>query len=253
MRIFITLLFLILHYLSVGQHAVNGVILNDKNEKIPFCHVYNSTLDMGKVSDKHGKFSLIAERGDTVFISSVGYQSVALIIEPEHQLNFLKVVLPQDSILLPSITIYADPNYRVPLSTQGGPMQLFGMERRSTKSPIKAGDVGFGVTGVDGIPLPGVVMFGPLTYFSKDEVEKRKAAEAYEETRQTITYQRFIAQDSVRQKLQRLYEIDSAQYDIIIVRLNRQFPGIQKQYNPVEIWNWLLAHFDRTAPIVKGF
>ncbi len=247
----LTLLFI--QHLALGQHALNGLILNGDDEKIPFCHVYNSTLEMGKVSDRHGNFSVLAERGDTVLISSVGYQPVAIIIAPEHLLNFLKVVLPQDSILLPSITIYADPYYKVPLNTQGGPMQLYGIQRKTAGKTIEAGDIGFGITGVDGIPLPGVVMYGPITYFSKDEREKRQAQEAYQETRQTITYQRFIAQDSVRGKLQALYDVDSAQYDRIIVRLNRQFPGIQQQYNPIEIWNWLLTHFDRTAPIIKGF
>lgn len=210
-------------------------------------------MGLGKVSDKNGKFAITAQKGDTLHFSYVGFKSLELPINSIHLVTFLKITLPEDSLVLPSITIYADPNYHVPLNMKGEPIIIPGFNDHKSENPIKPGSIRGGATGVGGVPLPGAVIYGPITYFSKDEREKRKAEEAYQETRETITYQKFIVQDSVRSKLCELYRLDSAQYDQVIVRLNRQFPGIQKQYNPIEIWNWLLMHFDRSAHIIRDY
>ncbi|MEQ9307421.1 MAG: carboxypeptidase-like regulatory domain-containing protein [Marinoscillum sp.] len=228
--------------------------MEDENqEAIGFCHVYNETLDLGKVSDMQGKFTLTAAKGDTLKFSYVGYKPLKVVITPSHLVNFMKVTLPRDSVMLPSITIYSDPYFKVPLNVKGEAIFIQGVSLVNPPPPIKAGDASFGATGVGGVPVPAVGIEGPITYFSRDEREKRKATEAKEETRETITYQKFIAQDSVRNKLTNMYALDSAQYDEVIRRLHQQFPGIQKTYRPNEIWNWLLHHFDRTAPIVKEF
>ncbi len=210
-------------------------------------------MDMGKISDKNGNFSITARKGDTLEFSYVGYKTLDVPINSIHLVNYLKIVLPEDSLLLPSITIFADKQYRVPLNLKGEPIIMPGVNDRVSDNPIKAGSVRPAPTGVGGVPIPGATIYGPITYFSKDEREKRKAVVAYEETRETITFQKFIVQDSIKNKLCSLYKLDSSQYDKIVVRLNEQFPGIQRQHNPAEIWNWLLMHFDRSAPIIKDY
>lgn len=233
---------------------VTGRVQDEQEDAIGFCHVYNKTLEMGKVADMHGRFQVTVRKGDTLEFSYVGYQSLELVVRSVHMVNFLSITLPEDSILLPSITIYADPNYKVPLNIQGEPIFIEGVSIEGELQPVKPGTIGIGAQpGVGGVPVPGAVIYGPISYFSKEEREKRQAAEAYKETRETITYQMFIAQDSVRNKLCDLYELDSSQYDQVIRRLHRQFPGIQKTYRPEEIWNWLLSHFDRTVPVVKRY
>lgn len=237
-----------------AQSVVRGKVVNAENENIGFCHVYNITMGLGKVADINGLFSLTARKGDTLKFSYVGYQSLEIPVKSIHVVNFIKVTLPEDTIELPSITIYADPNYRVPLSIQGEPLLIPGLSLTEKREPIKAGDIrpGAGI-GPGGIPGGGATIYGPITYFSKDEKEKRKAEEAREETAKTITYQKFIAQDSVSAKLCMIYKLDSAQYDEVIIRLHQQFPGIQRSYRPTLIWNWLLTHFDRTVPLIKNY
>lgn len=237
---------------GTAQNTIKGIVRDQAGEPIGFCHVVNETMGMGKVSDQNGRFEITTRKGDSLRFSYVGYETHDLEVNSIHLVNYLEVTLPQDSVLLPSITIYADPNFRVPLNIQGEALIIEGVSITEKKEPIRAGDIRIGASpGVGGVPVPGATIYGPITYFSKDEKERRKAEEARAETRKTITYQKFIAQDSVRQQLSALYKLDSATYDRIIVRLNRQFPGIQRQYNPKEIWNWLLVHFDRTVPVIK--
>lgn len=237
-----------------SQNTLKGRVQDDTQSAIGFCHVFNKTLELGKVADMHGRFEVTVRKGDTVEFSYVGYQPLQLIIEPVHMVNFISVTLPEDSVLLPSITIYADPSYKVPLNIKGDPIFIEGVSIEGELKPIKPGTIGIGAQpGFGGVPVPGAVIYGPITYFSRDEREKRKAEEAIRETRETITYQKFIAQDSVRNKLCALYELENEEYDQVIRRLHRSFPGIQKTYRPEEIWNWLLTHFDRTVPIVKRY
>ncbi|WP_170148001.1 carboxypeptidase-like regulatory domain-containing protein [Marinoscillum furvescens] len=249
----IVVIFLLGAVTVMGQHSVTGKVENEKEEAVGFCHVVNRSTGLGKVSDIHGNFKIMARRNDTLEISYVGHQTLTLPVTNDMLVNFVKVTLPIDTIQLPKITIYADRYYKVPLNIKGPAIHIPGVTITNPPDPIKPGDVTLGASGVGGVPVPAATIHGPITYFSKDEREKRAALEAYEETRETITYQKYIAQDSVRKKLSAIYGLDSAEYDQIIVQLHQQYPGIQKTYHPNEIWNWLLAYFERTVPFVKGY
>lgn len=246
-RFFLLAIFITTATLVQAQHTIKGVVQDLNDEPVGFCHVVNKTFGIGKVSDRHGKFEISARKGDTLHFSYVGFKSLALTIESVHLVNFMKITLPEDSLLLPSITIYADPYYKVPLNLKGEPIVMSGITVDDMTQEIKPGSVRAGAPGMAGVLSPGVTLYGPITYFSRDEREKRAAEVAYEETRQTITYQKFVAQDSVRIKICDIYKINNDQYDELIVMLNSEFPGIQKEYNPKDIWNWLLVHFNRSV------
>lgn len=241
-------------YLGVRcQGKVTGIITDGKSEAIGFCHVFNQTLGIGKISDMNGRFEVIARKNDTLEFSYVGYKSLYLTVNSEHLVHYVKINLTQDSVLLPSITVYADREYKVPLRDINEPMFIPGASLVDPPPPVKPGDLHFGSTGADGVPVPAIGIEGPITYFSREAREKRKAERAYAETRATITYQKFIAQDTVRQQLCGLFDITTQEYDEILVRLNEQFPDIQRTYYTDEIWAWLLDHFGRMAPIVKDY
>lgn len=246
-RFYLLAILITITTLGHAQHTLKGIVQDVKDEPVGFCHVVNKTFGIGKVSDRLGKFEISARKGDTLHFSYVGYKSLELIIESVHLVNFMKITLPEDSLMLPSITIYADPYYKVPINLKGEPIVMSGITVEDMTQEIKPGSVRPGAPGMAGVLSPGVTLYGPITYFSRDEREKRAAEEAYVETRETITYQKFVAQDSVRTKLCSIYKINNDQYDELIVMLNSEFPGIQKEFNPKDIWNWLLVHFNRSV------
>lgn len=253
MKGFVAILLLLIAGSGLSQTIVQGSVKGPENEPIGFAHIYNQSLGLGKVSDMNGKFQLLANKGDTIKFSYVGYQILYVKIEPIHLANFMKVMLPKDSMLLPSIVIYADRNFRVPINFKGEPIFISGVSiPNMDTSPYQPGSLNYALTGVGGAPVPGVAISGPISYFTKEYQEKRKAEEVYQETAKTITYQKYIAQDTVRAKICELYDLDTAEYDKLIVRLNETFPGIQEQRRPQEIWLWLLTHFDRQVPIIKN-
>jgi hypothetical protein len=236
------------------QTNIAGKVVNEHEEEIGFAHIYNKTNGMGKVGDINGKFDLIASKGDTVQFSFVGYQKHTIVIAPAHLDSYLKVILPEDSVVLPSITIYADSQLKVPLNFEYEPITLAGVSVEMKESKYKPGKiVAGGAPGAGGIPSAGATLEGPLTYFSRDEREKRKAAEVKENDRETITYSKFIAQDSIKQKLMTLYDIDSSQYNRVVTRLNLQYPGIQRATTPEEVWHWVINFFNDQVPVIKVF
>ncbi|MFT5641169.1 MAG: hypothetical protein ACI9A7_001271 [Cyclobacteriaceae bacterium] len=251
-------LFIPLFFLAYGiqaQYDLSGKVINAQKEDIGFSHVYNRTMGLGKVSDINGKFKLTATKGDTVLFSYVGYSKLELIVDNEHLNKFLLVELVGDSILLPSITIYSDPYFKVPFRYQGVPMHMEGINIPGKTKHYRAGSITTGGTNQQlGDPLaPGITLNGPITYFSKDEKEKRAAVEAERETEETINYQVYIARKNVRDRLCEKYDLDSAEYTEVITRINRQFPQIQKARKPTQIWYTLIAHFDRIVPVIKQY
>lgn len=230
--------------LTSAQTYLNGTVRDMEDSPVAFSHVYNRTAGLGRVSDLNGKFSIVARVGDTLEISYVGYRSLIMRVDYRMLANILKVNLPEDPVMLPSVTVYADRELRIPLNEFGEPLDIAGLAAKGD-NPIRAGSAR---------PLfdaqtltPGFTLDGPITYFSKEEREKRQALEAYIETQETITYQKFVAQDSIQNKLKRLYRLDNNAYDRLMVRLNSTFPGIQKEYKPNQIWNWLIMYFDENA------
>lgn len=243
-----------LSYSGYSQTNIAGKIVDESGEEIAFAHIFNSTNGFGKVSDINGKFDLIAAKGDTVQFSFVGYQKHTILIRPIHLSSYLKIILPEDSVVLPSITIYADSEFRVPINMQFEPMVIEGVSVDSDAKSLRPGQItAGGGTGIGGIPAGGFTLNGPLTYFSKDEKEKRKAVEAIETDREALTYNKFISQDSVRQKLMRVYQIDSSQYSRVIMRLNREYPGIRKANSEEEVWHWIIKFFNEAVPVIKVF
>lgn len=250
----LSLFILISAFSALAQYRIRGIVTDDEGIAVGFCHVYNISMGTGKVADMKGRFEVLARKDDTIRFSYVGYQTVELEISSIHLVNYMKVIMQEDSILLPSITIYADPYYKVPLNIKGDPIFIPGVSVTKPRTEIKPGTISWGVSpGLGGIPSGGATIMGPITYFSRDAREERKAEELFAEDMRTISYQIFIAEDSVKQQLCTLYDINGAQYDTVLRQLHQQFPGIQTERRPPVIWQWLLDYFDQTVPFVKGF
>lgn len=220
-----------------GQQGIQGIIVDQEEEPVGFVHVTNQTLGIGKVSTVSGRFDLLARRGDSITFSFVGYLPKTIEVNSVHITNYLMVKLSEDSLLLPSITIFSDKYFKVPLNYQGESLDV-GIPR-SDKEPEGPGSIGGPAE--DGV---GLTLQGPITVFSKDAREQRKYGKAIETTSKTHYYATFIANDTVRNKLCKIYNINESTFDQILVSAHDKYPGIQRMTKPEQIWNWLVVYFD---------
>ena len=100
----ILLIFSLQHYIAFGQTDSSvhlaGVIMEADNDSLvlPYAHVVNLNTQVGTISDAEGIFMLVANFGDSIQFSSVGYQNLTYIV---HTTQFIKVKMIIDVHILP--------------------------------------------------------------------------------------------------------------------------------------------------------
>ena len=88
------------------------VITGDSLLPVPFTNVLIKGSYRGTMSDVFGYYSFVAQEGDTILFSAVGFQRSQYVLPaamPENKYSMIHVLDP-DTILLPTITIYPWPS-----------------------------------------------------------------------------------------------------------------------------------------------
>lgn len=93
----------------------SGTVLTleeDELVAVPLINILIEKSGRGTYSDENGFFSVVAEVGDVVRFSGIGYETVRMVIPDTLTSNRYTIfqVLPQDTILLPETVIYPWPS-----------------------------------------------------------------------------------------------------------------------------------------------
>ncbi len=91
----------------------SGMILDaDSLDPIPFSQVIVKNTSRGTSADYFGFFSFVAQKGDTILFSSLGYKPQHYIIPDSLEKNLYSIiqVLQKDTIELDPITVYPWPS-----------------------------------------------------------------------------------------------------------------------------------------------
>ncbi|MEE2699736.1 MAG: carboxypeptidase-like regulatory domain-containing protein [Bacteroidota bacterium] len=90
-----------------------GILVStDSLLTIPFANILIKNNEKGTISDFYGYFSLVANKGDTIIFSCLGYKQANFIIPEKTQENFITIVqkLESDTILLKETKVYPWPS-----------------------------------------------------------------------------------------------------------------------------------------------
>ena len=230
-----------------GQVQVEGFVRDELGQAIPFAHIALKHHELeGVVSQVNGFFSVEIELNDTLVFSHVGFKPLEVPADSVFNDRYINVTLPADFVQLDPVYVLANNKYKVPKRYAGQPYEVSGVEKRSTKKPVKAGSL----RGGDGIPdpntpIPGpsLVLHGPLSFFT--EKEQRQAAGVNEETYANYTYRHCVNSDEVRDSLMLRYDLAEEDLSNLLVIYNQQFPQVHTFTDVREIWNSLTDFFDR--------
>ena len=108
----ILLLFLTFSGLSQRKFIYGFVKDSSTQEKLIGAHVQNLTSHKLTIVDEFGEFRMPVQLGDTLRISSVGYQVLGWIAEDSwFSENFVEFLLPIDTIYLQEVVIGEFPEY----------------------------------------------------------------------------------------------------------------------------------------------
>jgi CarboxypepD_reg-like domain len=126
------------------KHAIqfSGVIVTDENSQmvpVPFANVYIANRHVGTTSGLNGFFSIVAERGEKVSFSAVGFMKVDFKVPDTLQDDRYSLVqiMSRDTVLLAEAVIFPWPN-RDRLKTEFLAMDVHDeMQRRAMENLAK--------------------------------------------------------------------------------------------------------------------
>lgn len=91
---------------------ITGAIVSaDSLQAMPFVHITVKNARIGTISDYYGFFSLVAQKGDTIEFSSIGYHRNQFILSDSMKNNSYSIihVMLKDTFLLKEFTVFPWP------------------------------------------------------------------------------------------------------------------------------------------------
>lgn len=117
---YLLLLSIVLPFFSAAQTMddrrlvqFSGVVVaGDSLEPVPFTNVVPKGSFRGTMSDVYGYFSFVAQPGDTILFSAVGFKRGNYVIPDSLQENKYAIihVLHSDTVMLPDVPVYPWPS-----------------------------------------------------------------------------------------------------------------------------------------------
>lgn len=91
------------------QKEWNAQLMNMQREPIPGAHVLNQTLGTGGISDNDGFFSIRAEVGDTLTMTSIGYRPLLIAVDANWPKEGLVLFMQEGAVELNEVTVESIP------------------------------------------------------------------------------------------------------------------------------------------------
>jgi len=202
--------FFAITYSAVCQSNYSGNVLDSFDKK----YLEGVTVSIqGRVSvltNSRGYFSIPGMLGDTLRLNFPGFYEQKIVLSSE---RFLLLQLQDRANLLPTFQVDAEP-YR--FRFKDGKLYLSENETEAEKSLSQKVTTGFGTPDGGG----GVMIYGPISYFSKRNTQLRRYAQQLEWIKRRAGYLEVIDSDSIRTDLMTDYELNREQWDQLIIRFN---------------------------------
>jgi hypothetical protein len=161
-------------------------------------------------TNARGYFSVEGILGDTLLLSFPGFIDQKVVLGKD---RFLLLQIQDRARLLPTFQVDAEP-YR--FRFKDGKLYLADDETEAEKSLSQKMSAGFGTSDGGG----GVAIYGPISYFTRRNVQLRKYEARLEWIKRRQGYLEVIDSDSIRTELMAKYSLDRSAWDEMIIRFN---------------------------------
>ncbi|RFC53171.1 SusC/RagA family TonB-linked outer membrane protein [Brumimicrobium aurantiacum] len=81
MKLFYTVIFVMIGLVGLSQKTIQGVVSNEKNETIPYVKVKIINKNQGTETDENGAFKLMVNASDSIRFSAIGYENQTLSVQ----------------------------------------------------------------------------------------------------------------------------------------------------------------------------
>ena len=145
-RITYLLLFMLPCFSDLAQQFLTGKVRKKENQEIlGSVSIHNQTLKIHRLSDEEGKYRILAQPGDTVIFSYVGYHADTVAVTAKLLGTEFPILLELRPVSLQAVTVGSLSNYQVDsLERRQVYNWIYGQERQPVVEPQRQGD-GVGV------------------------------------------------------------------------------------------------------------
>lgn len=243
----LSLLFCCVGFRASGQEELSGLIYSQAGEPVAFANIYNLQSKRGTSSDLGGRFRLSAKAGDSLRISFIGYESQFRVLSVADFLKPIRIILKENSYLLREVVIRDEYELPVVYRRKSRRQAVEGLPYIADPKPIEAGSSSWGNQVSDGAPLDAVglnaTIYGPISFFSKGEREKRKLKKATKATDETAVYNAMMARPETNALLREEFQLSQAACDSLLSRFNQEQAHVARLSSEYQIWERLLQYF----------
>ncbi|MAJ50834.1 MAG: hypothetical protein CMB82_04365 [Flammeovirgaceae bacterium] len=246
-KLFPTILSLLVVW-NASSQELQGVVLNENQSAMPYVYIVNLTQQVSSLSADNGVFIIQAIPNDTIRMTFIGYKPLEIIVNENMILKQITSTMAPIDIILSSVWVFSNSDYRIPKRYKGIPMKIPGIAEPSTEPTPQVSFTPM----VNDYYAPGVVISGALSYFTKENIEKRKAIEARIQTEKFITYAKLIELEAIRSELKSKFNLSDSELDRLLIVMNLNQPQIQELRGKKSIMSKVTAFLSsRTQGIVN--
>ena len=209
---------------NASSQELQGIVLNENQTPMPYVYIVNLSQQVGSLSADNGVFMIKAAPNDTIRMTFLGYKPLEIIVDEDIILRQITSTMAPMNIVLSSVWVFSNTDYRIPKRYKGIPMKIPGIAEPGTEPTPQ---VSFSPMMSENY-APGVVISGALSYFTKENIEKRKAIEARIQTEKFITYAKLIELETIRSELKNKFKLSDSELDRLLIVMNLNKPQIQE-------------------------
>jgi len=205
-------IFLLISWQNFAQSSYSGNVIDAWDKKY-LEGVEVSVSGKGKaMTNSRGYFSVSAMIGDTLTMSFSGFIQRKEILGKD---RFLLLELQDKARLLPTFQVNSEP-YRFRFKDG----KLFLVENEEYTEKKLSSQVSVGTADPNSL-TGGLVMYGPISYFTKRNRELREYEQKLEWLKRRAGYLEVIDSELIRTELMTRYGMDRKGWDNTIIRFNQ--------------------------------
>ena len=119
-------LFSLLLLRNASSQELQGIVLNENQSPMPFVYIVNLSQRVGSLSADNGVFMIKAAPNDTIRMTFIGYKPLEIIVDEDIILRQITSTMAPMNIVLSSVWVFSDTDYRIPKRYKGMPMKIPG-------------------------------------------------------------------------------------------------------------------------------
>ena len=135
-KFLVLILSLLLAWDGTSQE-LQGVVLNENQSPMPYVYIVNITQEVGSLSADNGVFIIKAAPNDTVRMTFIGYKPLVVIVDQSMILRQITSTMAPMDIILGSVWVFSNTDYRIPKRYKGRPMKIPGSPSLEQVLPLK--------------------------------------------------------------------------------------------------------------------